>query len=101
MEEKRERRRSFFSRVPKRVGKQNEFFEPLVVLRGQSEASVYGCRKILLYTPQKICLALRKRSLCILGESLSCSAFSGGAVTVEGRIETVRYEKTVAERKEE
>ena len=100
MEEKKEDRSSIFSRVSRRAVIKNGFFEPLVVIRGQGEMTVYGCRKILLYTPQEIRLSLRKRSFCITGESLCCTSFSGGAVTVEGRIESVRYEKTVTERKE-
>ncbi len=75
-------------------------FEPLIVLRGQHELTVYGCRKILLYTPPEIRLSMRKRQLCIFGKALSCTSFSGGAVTVEGMIEAIRYENMLSEGKE-
>lgn len=67
-------------------------FEPMVVLHGEREAVVYGCRKILLYTAEEIRFSVRKRRLCVLGENLTCSSFSGGTVTVEGNISSIRYE---------
>lgn len=73
-------------------------FETMVVLRGQSELTVYGCKKILLYTKPEIRLSMPKKQLCILGEDLLCTSFTGGAVTVEGKIEAVRYERIERER---
>lgn len=73
--------------------------EPMIVLHGEREAIVYGCRRILLYTPPQIRLSLGKRQLVIEGNELSCSSFSGGAVTVEGVIDAVWYEASDAERK--
>ena len=66
--------------------------EPTVVLCGDREAVVYGCRRILLYTTEEIRFLIRKRCVCVLGEELVCSSFSGGTVTVEGRILSIRYE---------
>lgn len=64
----------------------------LVVLRGQCGVTVYGCRKILSYSPCEICLRVGKRRLSVLGEELCCTCFSAGSVTVEGRIRGVFYE---------
>ena len=88
MEEKQSKRQArikrFFSVSPLQ--------ETMVVLHGEREAIVYGCRKILLYSSPEIRLSVRKKQLCVLGRDLSCSSFSGGTVTVEGKIEEIRYE---------
>lgn len=62
-----------------------------IVLRGERSATVYGCRKILRYAKERICLSLGKRRVCVRGEELICTAFSAGTVTVEGRITGVAY----------
>jgi len=63
----------------------------LTVLRGQRSVTVYGCKKILLYSPCEIRLCVEKKELSILGEALICTCFSAGSVTVEGRIHGVVY----------
>lgn len=101
MEERevRTEQKSFATRVKTRLTNgAASFTEPLVVLRGQREATVYGCRKILLYTPPEIRLRMRKKHLCILGEGLCCTSFSGGTVTVEGKIDAIRYVRETEER---
>lgn len=65
--------------------------DALLVVRGQEEATVHGCRKILLYSPDEICLQMRHRILCVQGADLCCVSFSGGTVSLEGRIDSVRY----------
>ena len=89
------------TRRQSRMGRLHGAFaaEPMVVLHSSREAVVYGCKRILLYSLPQIRLSLGKRELVIFGSSLFCSSFSGGAVTVEGEIEGVRYEPTDAERK--
>ena len=64
----------------------------LVVLRGDREAVVYGCRKILYYGEREIRLSVGRCPLFVKGERLYCSSFSGGAVTVEGEIRLIGYE---------
>lgn len=64
-----------------------------VVLRGRRGATVYGCRKILLYTPSKITFRLCKEVLSVCGEGLYCTAFSSGTVSLEGKIGTVCFEE--------
>lgn len=71
--------------------------EPFVILRGQREAVVHGCHRIMRYMPDEICLLIGgERVVSLRGSALSCSSFSGGAVTVEGRIVSVEFkEETV------
>jgi len=63
----------------------------LIVLRGQSHATLYGCRRILLYSPSEIRLCIGKREVSLVGERLLCTCFSAGSVTVEGHIVSVQY----------
>ena len=64
----------------------------LVVMRGQNSVTVYGCRRILLYSPCEIRLRVGRRALSVMGEGLFCTCFSAGSVTVEGQIQGVLYE---------
>ena len=68
------------------------FDDRLIVLRGESEMTVHGCKKILQYSTDRICLLMRGRQLCIRGNGLFCTSFSGGVITLEGRIDSVCYE---------
>lgn len=63
----------------------------MVVMRGQSGVTVYGCRKILLYSPCEIRLRVGKKELSVLGKNLFCTCFSAGSVTVEGQVSGVLY----------
>lgn len=65
-----------------------------LILRGRSRATVYGCRRILQYSPACIRLRVGKRTLAVFGGELVCSSFSGGALTVFGRIDAVRFEES-------
>ncbi|MBQ9784531.1 MAG: YabP/YqfC family sporulation protein [Clostridia bacterium] len=62
-----------------------------IVLRGEKTATVYGCRRILRYGRERVCLLQAKRRVCVSGEGLICTSFSAGTVTLEGRIAGVRY----------
>ncbi len=55
-------------------------------LAGDSELTVRGCKRILSYGEARIALAVGDTVLTVTGAELYCSAFSGGAVTVTGRI---------------
>lgn len=57
-----------------------------VTLEGKRRVTVFGCRKILIYSPGEIRLLLAKEEFSVVGESLYCSSFSAGIVTVEGLI---------------
>ena len=65
----------------------------MVVMRGGRGATVYGCQKILYYSPREIRLGVGKRTLSVVGEGLYCAAFGSGTVTVEGCVMGVRYEE--------
>ncbi|MBQ7335430.1 MAG: YabP/YqfC family sporulation protein [Clostridia bacterium] len=62
-----------------------------VVLHGQGGATVYSCRRILLYAPERICLLTQKRQICLNGKNLICTSFTAGTVRVDGRIESIRF----------
>lgn len=64
----------------------------LIVLRGQGSATVYACRKILLYSPERIELRVGKSTVVLRGRGLICSAFTGGAVAVKGLILGISFE---------
>ena len=63
----------------------------LVVLRGKRGGTVYGCRKILQYSPIEIRLLLSGCAVSLVGESLYCTSFGAGTVTVEGEIRSATY----------
>ena len=63
----------------------------LIMLSGQARATLYGCRRILLYSPREIRLCIGKKEVSVLGEGLICTCFSAGSVTVEGCISSVVY----------
>ena len=63
----------------------------MVVLHGAREATVYGCRRILRYGTEEICLAMYRKILCVSGERLICTSFSGGTITIEGEIRALQY----------
>ncbi len=86
MKEKKEH-----ARLPWRHFERSPFCSDSVVLRGDGCAVIYGCRKILCYEAERICLSIAGRGVCVFGRELICTAFSAGSVTVEGRIEGVRY----------
>ena len=62
-----------------------------VVLNGRQSVTVYGCQRILFYSPCEIRLKVRDSALSVVGERLYCSSFTAGTVTVVGRVEGVRY----------
>lgn len=64
---------------------------PLVVLHGRKTAVLYDCKRILRYERNEILLLCGRERLTITGQNLFCSSFSSGAVTVEGRIASLRF----------
>ena len=63
----------------------------LIMLSGQTRATLYGCRRILLYSPCEIRFCIGKKEVSVLGDHLICTCFSAGSVTVEGCISSVVY----------
>ena len=72
----------------------------LIVLRGQVSGTVYGCRKILHYSPERILLQSGKRIVVLNGSDMICTSFSGGSASVKGRILGVSF-VALGEKKEE
>ena len=66
-------------------------FETMVVLRGQSELTVYGCKKILLYTTHEVRIKLTGEVICVSGEGLYCTAYHSGVVEIDGYITNVCF----------
>lgn len=66
----------------------------LIVLAGDSRATLHGCRRILRYSPEEIRLCIGRREVSLTGERLICTCFSGGSVTVEGVIRAVSFPST-------
>ena len=60
---------------------------------GRNAISISGCKKILLYAPCEIRLALKDSMLCIVGRDLVCVAYSPTEVTIEGRIDNLCYKE--------
>ena len=57
-----------------------------VVLTGNGEAVITGCRRIIHYGEEEMILALAKGVLRVRGKGLFCFSFEGGAVTLRGEI---------------
>lgn len=87
-----ERNGSIKERLSARYGSGSARRGGMVVLHGQRAVTVYGCRKILSYSPWEIRLCVEKSELSVLGEGLLCTCFSSGSATVEGRIDGVLYQ---------
>ena len=81
-----EREKKWHNRIADRV-----LGSDTAVLRGDTMATVYGCRRILRYGPARICLLRAHGRVCLCGGELICTAFSAGCVTVEGRIDCMRF----------
>ncbi len=61
--------------------------------------TVYGCRRILLYSPGEIRLCLSERIISVRGEGLYCASFSAGAVSICGKIISVCTAEEVRRRR--
>ena len=64
----------------------------LVEIRSQSEVSVTGTKKILLYSDTHIRLGIKKGALSVRGERLVCTSYHPGGVRIGGHISGVSFE---------
>ena len=71
----------------------------LLEIRGREAMTVRGSGKILVYTPEQVCVELGKGVLSVKGKRLVCTTYYLGALGIEGRIETVSFEDLPADRK--
>ncbi len=61
-------------------------------MRGRHNLTVHGCRRIAAYTPDCIRLILPRCTLAIRGERLICTSYLGGAVGIDGKIDSLSFE---------
>lgn len=64
----------------------------LVEMRGQSDLTVRGCKRILHYGEEAISLSMNKYILKICGIGLYLASFNNGAVRVSGEIASLEFE---------
>ena len=69
--------------------------ESLIEIRGRGLLRLRGGGKILLYTPQRICIALKRGRLSIKGARLVCIAYHAETVEIEGEIGSVSFEEEI------
>lgn len=70
----------------------------LLEIRGREAMTVRGSGKILVYTPEQVCVELGHGVLSVKGKRLVCTTYYLGALGIEGRIEMVSFEDLPADR---
>ena len=90
-QEKKTNADGVWSRLKARYVEEGVPSRDTVVLNGQRSVTVYACQRILFYSPCEIRLQVARRALSVVGERLYCSSFTGGTVTVEGKIAAIRF----------
>lgn len=58
---------------------------------GNREASICGCEGLVSYTDGEVILTLCDSTVSVRGEGLTLRSFSGGRISVCGRIDCIRY----------
>lgn len=58
-------------------------------LRGRSSLTVHGVRRIAVYTPERIVLAVKGGNVTIAGQRLVCTSYLAGAVGIDGHIDSL------------
>ncbi len=64
-----------------------------VEIRGQNYVSIREGGRILLYTPEKITVALPKGAVSVTGRRLVCTSYAVGTVRVDGYVTSVCFEE--------
>ena len=60
-------------------------------LKGNFEATVYGCSKVMDYSDNTVILAVNNQNIVIEGSHLVLCDFTAGAISVVGTIDSVRF----------
>lgn len=68
----------------------------MIELRDRHLLTLRGGGKILRYTPEEVCVALRQGRLSVRGRRLCCISYYVGAVGIEGEIDSLTFEDTEA-----
>ncbi len=71
-----------------------------IEIHGRSAIKIVGGGAILLYSPEEIRIAQKKKGeyLSVKGYALCCSSYNMGAVGIEGRISSLSFEGDTDER---
>lgn len=64
-----------------------------VEIRGRNYVCIKECGRIILYTPEKITVAINNGAVSVYGKRLSCTSYSDNAVSIDGYVETVAFEE--------
>ena len=66
---------------------------PCIELHGRTLLKIRDGGKILLYTPEKIRIALARGGgeITVIGKGLSCSFYNMGALGIEGNVDTLTF----------
>lgn len=62
-----------------------------IEMRGQYNLRLSGCRKILMYAPERIVLSCRRGTVSVDGKRLVCISYHTGNVEIEGLIEGLYF----------
>ncbi|MBQ8207418.1 MAG: YabP/YqfC family sporulation protein [Clostridia bacterium] len=62
-------------------------------ITGRNEASICGCRRIAVFTPELIRLEMKDFDLIFEGDALNCPAYGGGRIVLAGIFKSITYEK--------
>lgn len=90
MQSDRQRRLGLRVRALDARQKEREWRSGMALVR-RGGATVYACRRILLYSPREIRLLSENCQVVLLGEGLHCVSFSAGTVAVRGRLSSLSY----------
>ena len=60
-------------------------------IRGRHAMTVRGNGKILVYTPEEVCVELGEGVLSVKGRRLICTSYYRGALGIEGKIDEVVF----------
>lgn len=63
----------------------------LMEIRGREAMTVRGSGKILVYTPEEVCVELGRGVLSVKGRRLVCISYYLGALGIEGQIDEVVF----------
>ena len=63
----------------------------LIEIRGRGAMTVRGNGKILVYTPEEVCVELGQGVVTVKGRRLVCTSYYLGALGIEGKIDEVTF----------
>ena len=86
-------KRSFFEYVSDKLDLPADLFsgECAIEIRGRTNVTVRGCRRILRYGKEEIRLAMSHFDVRVRGKHLDCAAYFAGAIRIDGEVDAVEY----------